>query len=232
MKPEMRDVALRLREAFKAQGAPDISVGVGSSEKDGERVPTLYVYATYTDTYRIQRFDEFEGHPVRWSVGAPFVAGPATDAHPGFQAPRANETRTSEDSYILLIDTNTYTGNFEREITAYCTGQIGDCEVGDSEREIFEAECEPGTSGLFEAIIQHRPDDDDCRRPCAIWEPPQHRSVAIFFSERPSTDLIDLIQARARAFAQGATVRGPRFAIMGFRLIYEEVVTRRVEEAL
>jgi hypothetical protein len=30
----------------------------------------------------------------------------------------------------IKIMTDSYTGNFEREMTAYCTGHIGDCEVG------------------------------------------------------------------------------------------------------
>ena len=34
------------------------------------------------------------------------------------------------EKYLFVIDTDSYSGNFEREMCAYCTGQIGDCEVG------------------------------------------------------------------------------------------------------
>jgi hypothetical protein len=32
--------------------------------------------------------------------------------------------------YILCLDTDHYAGNFERETTAFATGQVGDCNVG------------------------------------------------------------------------------------------------------
>ena len=38
---------------------------------------------------------------------------------------------TSETLYTFIIDTEQYSGNFERQMTAYMTAQIGDCEVGE-----------------------------------------------------------------------------------------------------
>jgi len=38
-------------------------------------------------------------------------------------------SNTSE--YVFVIDTDKYVGNFEREITVYCVGAIGKCEVGE-----------------------------------------------------------------------------------------------------
>lgn len=37
--------------------------------------------------------------------------------------------------YSFIIDTNSYAGNFEREMCAYLTGQVGDCGVGDEHIE-------------------------------------------------------------------------------------------------
>ena len=31
---------------------------------------------------------------------------------------------------MIIIDTDTYAGNFERELCAYVTGIVRDCEVG------------------------------------------------------------------------------------------------------
>jgi len=42
------------------------------------------------------------------------------------------------EKHSFIIDTNEYAGNFEREMCAYCTGQIGDCGVGEEEAEKFE----------------------------------------------------------------------------------------------
>ncbi len=41
--------------------------------------------------------------------------------------------REEPDHYLFVIDTDTYAGSFEREICAYVTGQIGECEVGKEE---------------------------------------------------------------------------------------------------
>ncbi|MCY8499753.1 hypothetical protein P8917_09350 [Bacillus atrophaeus] len=37
----------------------------------------------------------------------------------------------------FIIDTNSYSGNFEREMCAYLTGHIGDCQVGFEEAENY-----------------------------------------------------------------------------------------------
>ena len=34
--------------------------------------------------------------------------------------------RGEPDHFLLVIDTNSYAGNFERQLCAYVTGQIGD----------------------------------------------------------------------------------------------------------
>ena len=34
------------------------------------------------------------------------------------------------NSKMIIIDTDTYAGNFERELCAYVTGIVRDCEVG------------------------------------------------------------------------------------------------------
>jgi hypothetical protein len=38
---------------------------------------------------------------------------------------------TELEGYVFIIDTEQYAGNFEREMCAYCTGILGDCEVGE-----------------------------------------------------------------------------------------------------
>ena len=42
------------------------------------------------------------------------------------------------NSYTIIIDTDEYSGNFEREMCAYCTGQVGECEVGEEEQAVFD----------------------------------------------------------------------------------------------
>ena len=58
----------------------------------------------------------------------------------------------------FVIDTNSYAGNFERELCAYITGVIGDCEVGKRKIEYDEIE------GVAQVA-----DEYACYRPCAIY---------------------------------------------------------------
>jgi len=72
--------------------------------------------------------------------------------------------------YIFVIDTDQYAGNFEREMTAYMTGQYGDCGVG--AELISEIESAGLSADYFEDLIDTRPDEHGCYRPCKIWQTP------------------------------------------------------------
>jgi len=82
------------------------------------------------------------------------------------------------EKFIFVIDTESYAGNFERQMTGFCTGKYGDCGVGDKESNIFHKEMkdddiytDPDGLPLFEGIAQ-RPDKNGCSRPTAIWPTP------------------------------------------------------------
>ncbi len=70
--------------------------------------------------------------------------------------------------YLFVIDTADYAGNFERELCAYVTGRIGDCEVGREMAALFEEEIgqEPFKNVTCE------PDDHGCSRPATIYPTP------------------------------------------------------------
>ena len=61
----------------------------------------------------------------------------------------------------IIVDTNKYSGNFEREMCAFATAQIGECAVGDDEVD----ENHPYAS-WWETHIQQV--EDGCWRPVAI----------------------------------------------------------------
>ncbi|KKK83825.1 hypothetical protein LCGC14_2789530, partial [marine sediment metagenome] len=41
-----------------------------------------------------------------------------------------SKEENKSDSWIFIIDTDSYAGNFEREMCAYITGRVGECGVG------------------------------------------------------------------------------------------------------
>jgi len=154
------------------------------------------------------------------------------------------------ERFIFIMDSDSYSGNFERETCAYITGQIGECEVGDKQAKEFEEEVEDiKLRELFEETIEQVPDDDGCRRPCAVGSTPGYgntgmgkfkkieteedkkeypypagQSVEIYFYKRPTEEMLKLMKERATIFGK----RKP-FNILGFRLIKR---TTRVEDEL
>ena len=146
------------------------------------------------------------------------------------------------DYYIFLIDTDHYAGNFERQMTAWCTGIVGDCGVGKAYAGAFLA-----CYGREIEEVMTRPDDNGCWRPTAIFPTPgwsndgmghstadtsgpspAYQSVGIFFAERPDSAIITLIQQRAASYQPLSAVDAPAPRILSFRLLYH----RTIEEVI
>lgn len=104
----------------------------------------------------------------------------------------------NDDCFILVIKTDSYAGNFEREMCGFMTGQIGDCGVGDDCVELFQSENPENYE--FEDLVISFPDDHGCYRPCTIWWP-GNTSVAIFFESKPTEEQFMFLRNRARDFA-------------------------------
>lgn len=177
--------------------------------------------------------------------------------------------------FIFVVDTEQYSGNFERDLCGYITGTVGDCEVGDDMAAIFKEETGYVDESPFH--VAQVPDEHGCCRPCKIWptpgwfnngmgghyqegqdqenqaledrnkryqeeaeknpkagwnercqnpltKHPAYLSVAIFFMEKPSDDLIEMMIDRAKEFASKLPTKffkGP-FTITGFRLLHKE----------
>ena len=77
-------------------------------------------------------------------------------------------------AYEFIIDTEQYSGNFERELCAYMTGQIGGCEKGLEDAEIARQEIPEDILLWLQMHITRDDDDNDCHcfRPVAIAQTP------------------------------------------------------------
>lgn len=140
-----------------------------------------------------------------------------------------------ETKYIFIIDTNEYAGNFERDMCAFCTGMIGDCEVGKEESEKFIKEESQDIYDDLNEIIEKRPDDHGCCRPTSIYldkKGNKYNSVAIYFFEKPSEKIIEMIKARAKKFTKGKEriMKRPRtMKILGFRMKKETLTEEDIK---
>lgn len=70
---------------------------------------------------------------------------------------------------VIAIDTESYAGNFEREMCAWLTGRTGECGVGEDLAE--EAREQLKNKEWFDKYVVDE-SDEGCYRPCAIWPTP------------------------------------------------------------
>lgn len=156
-------------------------------------------------------------------------------------------SKTSE--YVIIIDTDQYSGNFEREMCAYLTGQYGECGVGD---DISESERDniKNIDWWDENIIE-RYDEHGCSRPVEIYPTPgltnngmgqnsvvtesnpykypAYQSVGIFVQELPSQEIIEELKERVLNFSNfnknRRSYNKDDIAITGIRILTENLTT-------
>jgi len=165
----------------------------------------------------------------------------------------------SDERIIFVIHTNAYAGNFERELCAYITGQVGDCGVGEDLASDFLDEVGDEQADLFADIIGVAPDDGRCDRPCKIYPTPgrlnngmgthfdaaedqkgfpAYESVAIYFDEMPSDEQFDLMKDRTMQYAKSVYNRKSYYkdreplVIKGFELIVETTEVKQLRKAM
>jgi hypothetical protein len=139
----------------------------------------------------------------------------------------------------LVIDTDTYAGNIEREMLAACTGVINEPTVileeiaseydGPDLRHLVTGDAEayvtPGWS-IAAGGERHRVSPEH------PFRMPTLSSVHIPLRDEPAADVLDGIKRRALAFAAAGVVDADGyvdvapFRITGFRLIRERVTTQ------
>lgn len=127
-------------------------------------------------------------------------------------------TYPNDSCFLFVIKTDSYAGNFEREMCGYMTGQIGECGVGDDGAAMFTKDC-PGNCG-FQDLVTEFPDEHGCRRPATGWGH-EFSSVAIFFESQPTAAQLTFLRQRARQFAAMTDpyYGGKKFiTILGFEL--------------
>ena len=127
----------------------------------------------------------------------------------------------SESCWLFIIKTDSYAGNFEREMCGYVAGGLGECDVGDEQAAEYRAAFpDESEDELWDRFVRV-PDEHGCARPVNLWGP-KAQDVAIFLAERPTGELLARFRERARVFAAGHTCCGyaEPIAILGFALVW------------
>ena len=128
--------------------------------------------------------------------------------------------------HLFIIDTDTYAGNFWRELCAFVTGQVSECGVGEEAASHTRGEIGNEILAWFSENVVRETDDSGCARPVKIWTTPGQPddcSVAILLDAPPPEKIAALMRGRALTFASDETLCRP-FRITGFRLVQERVI--------
>ena len=131
------------------------------------------------------------------------------------------------ERYTFIILTDQYTGNFERELCAYCTGVVGDCGVGEKQRTKFIVDySEEKADEIWELLEQRY--DEGCARPVSVSSP--NTALEIYFYDRPTQEVIDMIKERANKFKLKDFNDKPKpLSILGFELKIEITITEYID---
>lgn len=105
--------------------------------------------------------------------------------------------------YRVEIDTDQYSGNFEREMCAHITGQH-DYYHG----EELAAKVPADIVDLFEDVVYSKGDSDGHVAPCeAVGSPDgECNTVAIFFNKKPNKKMMKIIEERAFEYVESLNV--------------------------
>jgi hypothetical protein len=112
-----------------------------------------------------------------------------------------------QPKYSIVVKTNQYAGNFERELCAHLTGMVGECEVG---HELLEE----SITEIFEESIAEVPDDNGTLRPVSLGssnEGASSQDVVIYFNHEPTKEQVQTIKERLLTFTTYHPVRGLEF---------------------
>ncbi len=142
----------------------------------------------------------------------------------------------NSNPYKVIIDTDSYAGNFERELCAYVTGHWDDSTHGGDQAKVFEDEV--GEPNPFEDYVSFIIDEHGLRTPVCLEYTPKELgdynmcSVGIVFKKRPTPELIQLVKDRAYKFENKGLIfnRPVKLKILGFRLL--KITMEVVEEEL
>lgn len=139
---------------------------------------------------------------------------------------------STEVKYQLVVETNSYAGNFEREMTAFATGVLGECGVGEEMIESFStaAVAYSGLKSPFENLMEGVYDDGGCSRPTTISQnhDGNYHNVTMFMHQRPSDNDLAFITQRIRSYPEylGASqCEAEDLEILGIKLNRIEIST-------
>lgn len=138
------------------------------------------------------------------------------------------EKEKMENYYKFIIKTDSYAGNFEREMCAYVTGLWDGETHGKDQAKIFSKELnlnedKYGEDNPFYTYMMMVPLEHDNISYISYVNIGGYKNqdIFLFFEKKPTPDLIDLMKKRAYKFSKEGLIfdRPVHFKILGFELV-------------
>jgi hypothetical protein len=138
--------------------------------------------------------------------------------------------RREEIKYRVIVSTNTFAANFDKELCAFTTGQIGECKIGIDRRYRASAEVRE----MFEKAMERRVGADDYWRPVGP-NAKDANAFELYFKEKPTQEMIDAFIEGFNDFADEKKEKNPittRISLEGITIITEKTVYEETEEVV
>lgn len=134
-------------------------------------------------------------------------------------------------NYLFVIDTDSYAGNFDRELCGYLTGDPNNYHSAADYAQM----CEEEDTIFSEDIISKMDVCESENGPTTVTiiknDKNIYNSVAILFEKKPTKKEIETMKARAEKFVKSVFIEEfcSRFNILGFRLLKSEINYKEVQ---
>lgn len=125
----------------------------------------------------------------------------------------------------FIVDTNQYSGSWEREMCAFMTGHVGDCGT---EKRTAEAYLEEFP--LFPSVKKME-DEDGCRRPVEIYPTPGYWNNGLGFAFQSGQEAIALMeyQTYSQEYYRGHIERVENHRGKGIEGWTDDVIDREIK---
>lgn len=128
----------------------------------------------------------------------------------------------TKSTWIFIVDTDSYSGNFAQKMAVYMVGNH--CNDYPDESEKFAKEF-PEMEEAFGGLLTYRYNEYG-EIQSDLWLTPfteKYESVAIFFGEKPSNEMLEFLVSRTNSFQH------PGVKVLGCRLVREETIEHPVQ---
>jgi hypothetical protein len=121
--------------------------------------------------------------------------------------------------YSIIIETNSYAGNFEREMCAAITGAVGECGVGSPLDYDYS---------MFEGSIVEKQDENGFYRPVSIYPDANgnYNCIQIYFDSCPTKEQLKVVTERAHEFKETEYITN--IVVKDVYVLVQEYVSTRI----